>query len=299
MGNLSNRTQGFFSDVVTGQGAAHKPTRKYETFSDFQNRNMNHLKATARVFNSMAGEFDEHIACSIPTFRECQLTKAWAISTAIPTNGSMLDIGGSEGTMLKTIATAAPDANFINLEPNKDMSSAFNESKPHNAVDVNMAFLEGFDNVEAYGKIPGVNPEFDVINETMTFQFIKKDRVAFINEVKRLLKRDGIFFTEEKFQLLDKATYIGNENKKDKLHKSKYFTPEQLESKTEQVLVGMSELQADVIDYWDLLNSKFNFANPYWVAGNFRGFMCSDSLDTITLYKSLMGDHLLLHKFGL
>lgn len=295
MSNLSNRTQSFFSDVVTGQGAAHKPSHKYETFSDFKEGDIRHLKATARVFDSMAGEFDEHIACSIPTFRECQLTKAWAIATAIPNGGSMLDIGGSEGTMLKTVATAAPDANFFNLDPNMDMLSAFNRNKPTNALPIPLAFLEGFEGVEAYDPFL---PAYDVINETMTFQFIKKDRVVFVDEVKRLLKSDGIFFTEEKFQHPSKAEYLGNENKKDRLHKIKYFTPEQLAAKTEQVLVGMSELQADVLEYRQLLESKFKFVSAYWVSGNFKGFMCSDSEDTFKLYQSLMGRHLTLHKFG-
>lgn len=295
MENLSQRTQDFFTDVVEGNLANHKPVKPYQTFEDFKESDIRHLKSVARVFDGYKGNFDEHIACSIPTFRECQLAKAWAIASALPKGGSVLDIGGSEGTMLKTAASLAPDGFFFNLEPNEDMCRSFNQNKPENCLPIPQAFQEGFGDVPKYNPY---NPAYDVINETMTFQFIKKDRVAFIDEVKRMLKPEGVFFTEEKFRNNKTWLYQNRETFKDLNHKSKYFTVDQITAKAEAVLTGMQELQAYEDEYVSLLKSKFKHVYAYWRSGNFAGFICSDSHDSVALYGTLLGAALLQTKYS-
>lgn len=295
MENQSSKTQSFFSQVVRGESKTHNPTKKFIPFNHFHEGMLDYLSNTNAVYEGFAGCFDNHIACSIPTFRECQLSKAHAIRHTEDTGAHILDIGGSEGTFLKTVAFMAKDLNCYNLEPNKDMVENFNKFRPTNCHIVPQAFLEGFDDIEA-ADIP--DNSFDVINETMTFQFIKRNRLEFVTEVARILKEDGVFFTEEKFQHKDAGVYARNERKKDTHHKKLYFTKDQITAKAEEVLVGMSELQALSTTYVSILEDQFKYVYEYWSSGNFKGYLCTNSKAALEVYTNYLDANLVWgHRF--
>src|SRR5690554_4070523 len=96
-------TQSFFSDVVSG-GKSQAPVKKWEPEIKLSISE----KKALRAYMGVGGHFDEHIACSIPTFREVSIKTALALADILPDGARVLDIGGSEGTWLKTIATLNP-----------------------------------------------------------------------------------------------------------------------------------------------------------------------------------------------
>jgi len=263
-------TQGFFSEVVSGNSKRYTPKRCYQYEHQFEGQTE---RAVRDYMDSHKGPFDEHIATSIPTFRDIQVATAAAVAKVYTgQDARVLDIGGSEGGWVKAIAQFADVGEAVCLDPNPDMEVAFGATDtPPGAVFERAAFLEGWDDIPAY------NPphKFDVVHESMTFQFIDDERGKKVAEVKRLLKPNGVFLTEEKFRFPE-GVYRANEVLKDTLHKSRYYDNEQLATKAEKVLVGMKSGQADYEKYREILSSNFKHVREYWRAGNFRGFMASD-----------------------
>ena len=274
-------TQGFFSDVVSG-GKAQAPIKKWEPEIRLSTSERKALRAYMRV----GGHFDEHIACSIPTFREVGVKTALALANILPDGAKILDIGGSEGTWLKTVASLNPAINGDVLDPNVDMRKAF-EAHPVKGVNfVQECFAMGFDNIPVYKP----ESDYDIVHESMTFQFITPDRVPFIKEVKSQLSEGGLFLTEEKLRC-DEEEWNEGEERKD-LFKSKYFAPAQLRKKADEVLVGMKSGQAYRNEYISVLQSQFSHVAPYWRAGNFYGYVCSDSRENLLKFMLAFGSEL-------
>lgn len=268
--NVSAKTQGFFSDVVSGKNDKYKPSKPYEyedNFSESQNK-------FKEDYDSRKGEFDEHIATSIPKFRDTQVKKGQAIVEMYPDGAVLYDLGGSEGGFGKAITSQSGGRiKTINLDPNQDMVDAHNSSPVDGADVVKEAFQEGFDDVKAHK--PKVKA--DVVHESMLFQFINKERKSKIKEVKdNYLKNDGIFITEEKFKLSDKTEEKANESAKD-ANKKKYYTDEQISAKGDEVLVGMGENQANFDEYLSDLKNEFKYVSTYWTSGNFRGIIATNN----------------------
>lgn len=68
-------TQEFFGNVVTGGDARYEPSKPYEYEEDFSGSE----RAFQDRYDQKMGNFDQHIATSIPTFRETQIKKGAAI----------------------------------------------------------------------------------------------------------------------------------------------------------------------------------------------------------------------------
>lgn len=281
--NKSSQTQDFFSDVVTGASDRFKPTTPYQVEIQYTPEQ----QAFEQVYSKHRGNFDEHIATSIPRFRETQVQKGTAISAVISQipDARVLDIGGSEGGFVKSI-TEVTGAQSINLEPNPDMAESHKSSPVTGSEVVQEAFYEGFGDVQAYRP----TDKFDVVHESMVFQFITPNRDNFVKEVAdNYLKEGGLFITEEKLKTGEQA-YIENEIQKDTQHKSKYYGESQLKTKAEEILVGMDENQASFQEYLGILRENFDYVGVYWNSGNFYGIVATNSKERFNHFMQEVGD---------
>lgn len=279
-------TQEFFGNVVTGGDARYEPSKSYQYEEIFTGEK----EKFRENYDSKKGNFDEHIATSIPTFRETQVKKGAAIVAMLSgvENPVVYDLGGSEGSWIKTITEESNgQIKTINLDPSPDMQASFNRNKPENSEMAIEAFYQGWDDIPTH--VP--TEKADVVHESMMFQFIDNngERRDYVNEVAdNYLKEDGIFITEEKFKMPTEEEYRKNEALKEP-HKNKYYTKEQQSLKSDQVLVGMKENQASFTQYLSDLRSRFDFVVPYWSSGNFRGIVASNNQAKVQQFLSELG----------
>lgn len=145
----------FFSSVVTGMAGKSDTGVAYETV--IQGRD--DLGEFAQEYADHRGNFDDHIAFSIPGFKEVQMAVGNAVVNTYGPEAVLLDMGASEGSFGKSIS-AMGGPQTVSVDPNQ---------------------------------------QFDVVHEAMVFQFIKNDRPAQISRMKEMMKEDGVLVIEEKF----------------------------------------------------------------------------------------------------
>lgn len=286
--NDAAKTQGFFSDVVSGLSDKYKPIKPWAPVVGFT-KDQSRFKS---IFDKYMGNFDMHIATSIPTFRETQVKVGNAITEMYSgSDGALIyDLGGSEGGFVKAITESSNGSiKSINLDPNPEMAAAHNSKPVDGSEVIQEAFYSGFEEngVEYKAHVP--REKADVVHESMMFQFITPERDQYIKEIKdKYIKEDGLFLTEEKFSQ-EKSVYDANEKKKAE-YKDEYYTKEQQAVKSDDVLVGMKENQADLNKYKKTLEENFNYVAQYWDSGNFKGFVASDSKSKIDQFIEKVGD---------
>lgn len=279
-------TQEFFGDVANGNDAKFKPSKPYEYETQFSDPLAIRVKDS---MDSMKGQFDEHIATSIPTFRDTQVEKGKAIISTYPDGASMIDLGGSEGGFVKTITKESNGKiKTVNLDASSVMATKHNGTPVDGSAFEHGAFQQGWEAGDTREAVPTFTPKekYDVVHESMMFQFIEDggERASKLDEIKsKYLKDDGLLITEEKFKLNDPEIYKTNEKLKAN-HKDKYYTKEQQSSKSEHVLVGMEENQASFDNYLDELHNRFEYVGTYWTSGNFRGVVASNNKDKFTKF---------------
>ena len=280
-------TQEFFGTVVKGGDERYTPSKSYEYEQEFTPEQDKFRKK----YDDKKGNFDEHIATSIPTFRETQVKKGNAIIKMLEDveNPVVYDLGGSEGSWVKTITEeSGGKIKTINLDPSPEMKEAFDKNKPENSEMSLEAFYSGWDDVPTHEP----KEKADVVHESMMFQFIenKGDRKQYIDEVAdKYLKEDGVFITEEKFKMNTDEEYTKNEKLKES-HKNKYYTPEQQSLKSDEVLVGMKENQANFDQYVKELQDRFKYVKTYWKSGNFRGIIATNNESKLNSFLENLGD---------
>lgn len=280
-------TQEFFGTVVKGGDERYTPSKSYEYEQEFTPEQDKFRKK----YDDKKGNFDEHIATSIPTFRETQVKKGNAIIKMLENVESpvVYDLGGSEGSWVKTITEeSGGKIKTINLDPSPDMKEAFDKNKPENSEMSLEAFYSGWDDVPTHEP----KEKADVVHESMMFQFIenKGDRKEYIDEVAdKYLKEDGVFITEEKFKMNTDEEYNKNEKLKES-HKNKYYTPEQQSLKSDEVLVGMKENQANFDQYVKELQNRFQYVKTYWKSGNFRGIIATNNETKLNSFLENLGE---------
>lgn len=266
-------TQDFFSKVTLGEYG--KPVKPWESRIPIPP----HIVS---IFNSFAGPFDEHIATSIPLYRELQLTLAEVIvkNAYISPWTSLYDIGGSEGAWIKTLSILGVECT-INVDCNKDMQKAFNSNLPDtiNICQFALAsFLEPTDGVPKF--VPPVKA--NIVHAGMAFQFMSFNRNACIEEViNNYLLPNGLFLIEEK--LLTGDEWEEGELFKDNF-KRQYYTEEQLQAKENDVLKNMHNNLVSKEDLLSVLYEHFENVYCYYKAGNFYGYACSNSVHTINRF---------------
>lgn len=237
------------------------------------------------TYKQFAGNFDQHIETSIPGYRELQVKKGTAITQAFP-GASVLDIGGSEGSWAKAVSTIGGNRT-VNLDPNAAMIEHYRKNPVENAEIAPYAFLEGFEHEGI--QYPRFDPgeTYDIVNESMTFQFISPNRALHVMEVKRLLSDDGLFLTDEKV-ITD--NWEENERTKD-AWKSQFYTQDQISDKQDLLNVSDDEqivgLVGNMVHHHDLevaLESQFAVVHQYWSSGNFVAYACSNNHDTVNAF---------------
>jgi ubiquinone/menaquinone biosynthesis C-methylase UbiE len=264
----------FFEDVSAGRfGKSNKSFVPEQDLSDVA-----HVDAERQKHVS---NFENHIDKSIPMHYEEKTRKIDGIVKSYPDGARVLDIAGSEGDLGKTVsALSGGKITSVTLDPNEEMARQFaDKSQVPGATYAKEAFLHPFDDYKAH------NPaeKYDVVNESMGFQFIDPNRAEQIPEVKRMMTPDGVFLTNEKLKNPD---WTANEAVKDSQFKSKYFGADELaekekkvgfqQSKAEQKSVGMLDNMATQSDYESTLKKNFKHVTQYFDSGNFKGYAASD-----------------------
>lgn len=266
----------FFSDVTRGMGG-HKPHSSWRPILPVPDP----ISYTFAIFQ---GEFDRHIATSIPLYRELQLKQVEALielyANKSPDTAHLLyDIAGSEGSWVKTLCEFGWSF-AVNIDCNADMKEWFNCTIPKRGVAVfaHNSFLGDVEGVKAF--VPPAKA--DVVHAGMAFQFMPYNIESCLKEVKDLyIKPRGLFLIEAKVKQEDEAEWIANEYLKD-LFKSRYYTAEQLSLKSGTVLKDMHDNLCTRNHLETALHDKFNYVKMYYQAGNFVGYACSDWDTTVS-----------------
>lgn len=269
----------FFSDVTAGRYGFSNV--KYEPYIDIKREDRIEF---IEEYVKHRGNFDDHIAKSIPGHKEIQVITGTAITNLFKNKkASVLDIGGSENSWAKAISGVSEGKiKTTTLDPNPEMKK-FSDNK--SSVDGNEyipeAFMEGYDNIKAYDP----DKKFDVVHESMVFQFINDNRAPQIKYIKdNLLGKDGLLIVEEKFFT---ENYESNEEVKDR-YKEKYFTKEELANKKKRVLnkegdaaEGMESNMIKESSMIKILKDNFKNVKEYWSSGNFKGYVASNNSNLV------------------
>ena len=289
----------FFTNVTAGKfGKSEVP---YQPVLDNA-----HAGAFDKAFASHAGHFGDHIAKSIPTFRDVQVRKGHAIVAAFGGRpGTLLDIGGGEGAFAKSITQMSRGLIRTRvLETNPAMQSHFHSHTRVPGVEFDArAFHQGWreDDGREIQALHADNSEtrFDIIHESMVFQFISPDRGTHFAQVKRLLNPGGLFITEEKVRTPE-TVWNHNEKFKDNNHKNRYFSATELADKDKVVgfqqdkgdakTVGMVANMAEHDALEQILMGLFRYVYQYWDAGNFKGYAASDDRQRASAFLQAVGD---------
>ena len=118
------------------------------------------------------------------------------------------------------------------------------------------------------------------------FQFVNNNREKQVKGVQELMTPEGIFVTSEKFHTANEAA---NELKKYD-HQRKYFSPDQLTEDKQTIVSGMADDMVNDVEYFNILKKNFKFVEEFWNAGNFKGYLASDSLEVLKEFKNNVGD---------
>ena len=323
-------TQEFFSDVIDGIDPRYKPQKPYQQIIELNNPKLYAFQDDYNVFIKGGGNFNQHIFTSIPTFYETQVAKMQGITNMIEKNKlvaddlfdrpiisdvkgprpyRILDIGGTEGAWAKALAKNNPLVNIEVLDPNRAAKLAFesgdivtnakflNQAFTHVVEDQGKMFVEGgvtepvkflvFDNENP--PLKNAN-RWDIVHESMAFQFISSERAKQIKYIKEnVLTTNGVLIIEEKFLDDSQAIYDANEIQKNNF-KSQYYTQEQLADKKLNVLLDMEGNQISVQEVQKILGENFNHVEQYWDAGNFKGFVASDDAKKVEDFTNGIND---------
>ncbi len=237
-------------------------------------------------FNSIAQEFDDHVRKSIPHFGDfidCLRGEIVKLSyNRFENFTNVLDICGSTGLFGHQLFEEGFKGSYVNLDGSPEMCKISNEfSKEHL---FHTTLMEGFMaswEDESGVHIPEFNAKenyrtFDIVIESLGFQFFTQSRIAEVAEVAKLLNYDGIAIFVEKFSNMNQNLWEANEHLKDELWKSKFFTPEEIEAKRKNVLQDMGEYCYDYDEFVSVLCSQFEYVKRIYKAGNFAGYACSN-----------------------
>ena len=307
----------FFDQVTRGLAGKSDTGKAYEpvipSLRDAFSRPGSTASEFAVEYAKHRGNFDDHIAMSIPGHREVQMAVGDAIRRTFEGQARVLDIGASEGSFIKAIS-ALTDGRIqtTGVDFNPGMTKHFNEHSQVEGSDYQEAAFvaspveEGQllwtedDGQEVYGFRP--NGPYDVVHESMVFQFIKGEaganraRESQIARVHELTAEDGLAIIEEKIVADDGQENLRRETQKDG-YKAQYFTPGEMERKRQEVLQrggdeaeGMNDLMVRESRLEQILGAQFDHVHQYWDSGNFKGYVVSDNADTISRFLDNLAD---------
>lgn len=232
-------------------------------------------------FNEISNEFDTHVRHSIPLFDEAIEQIAYAIAKT-HRDGVILDICGSTGEMGRLLRKYGFRGTYVNIDGSPKMIAEMNKrNATHERIHGVLGGYYASWTDESGIDIPEYTlddlcaqfGEFDVIVESLGFQFFTQERRKYVKDIMTHSK-DVVFI--EKFKTEDLLEWNTNESLKDRFHKSKYFTDKQIEDKKRDVLVDMGEYLA-YYDTFEVILDEFltltgDKAKMFYHAGNFRGY---------------------------
>lgn len=241
--------------------------------------------AKAYDLYSAGGNFTGHISKMIAGFAEKQVRVAEAIVKSGAKN--FLDIGTSEGGMIKTVS-ASSNIKSVGIDPNPQMMENFNTTPEVKNAEYRLEAFEASWTDDGGQEIKKFTPKqkFDVVNEDYAFQFMNNDRAAQIAAVKGMMTEDGILVTSEKFHT---ANQEANEKMKYK-HQEQYFNAEELTEDKQTIVTGMADDMVNDVEYYQTLQDNFKHVIEFWNAGNFKGFLASNNLEKINKFQEDIGD---------
>ena len=234
---------------------------------------------------SAEGNFTGHISKMIPSFAEKQKQVAEGIVKSDAK--SFLDIGTSEGGMIKTVSNNS-NIESVGVDPNSQMKKNFESTPPvEGATFKQQAFQASWTEADGtFIKELKSDQKFDVVNEDFAFQFMNNDRASQVEEVKSLMNPEGVFITSEKFH-----TDNSRSNEQRKLdHQRKYFNESELTEDKQTIVTGMAEDMVNDKDYEKILQDNFKHVEEFWNAGDFKGYIASDSEVKLQKMKDDIGD---------
>ena len=300
----------FFTDATTG-GRKPNTGKRFEPVID-----ISRTDAFSREYEKHRGNFDDHIATSIPGFRETQQAVGNAIAKSLPNGGTVLDIGASEGSFIKAItALSGGKIKTVGLDPNVAMAKFFLEhsSVPGSTYEMAAFGARADEGAHVWDEPDGTpvhffkpKAKFDIVHEAMTFQFISNAREGQVARVKELMKAGGVALFEQKF-IPGHDEFARNEAKKDS-YKALYYSAAELDRKKKDVLergeaavakeekdkeekvVGMHDLMVSPKKFEKILGDNFAHVVQYWDSGNFKGYAASDNPLALSRLVSNIGD---------
>ncbi len=211
-------------------------------------------------FSSVANNFDEHITKSIRGYADLR-DDVVGISKYFVENGTnVVDIGCSQGTMLKRIKdanTQAPTANYVGIEINEDF-------KPHWKNESNLTYkIEDVRQSDALA-----NMSFAI--SLFTFQFLaERDRLSLMKKIYDNLEDGGAFVTAEKIFSMNAKV----QDMVDSLYydfKRKSFSEKEILDK-EQELRHLAKLTTEHLLISKLHSIGFRGIQVFWRNFNFIG----------------------------
>ena len=332
---LGQETQNFFNELISGMNPDLKPNKPYQQIIELNHPQLTEAQDIYNKYVLQGGDFNPHYYTSIPTVYEAQIVKAQALvnmfkdgnfvdSPFVSDRINILDIGGTEGTWSNTVAELGGNQFYVeNLEPNPKANELYNAIEtPANSEIRNQAFSYLIDDQGKYFDKPsevkfadfgaggtpdkatglrnpnafGSGRRYQVVHESMTFQFVDANRKAQINFIAdNLLTDDGVLLIEEKFTNND-VIYQNNEKMKDDF-KRLYYTEEQINSKAQNIVGPMGDKQVSVQEIENILGNRFKYVNQYWDSGNFKGYIASNNpiaetfVDEIHLLDTSLTNH--------
>ena len=296
--------ESFFDDVTRGKSEKFIPSN-LENYQGAITLNPDQ-EAFKRLRQGYSGNFDQHIKTSIPGFDEVQNAVGNAVVRTLPQGGTFLDIGSSEGALLKAIVEGSEGRiRAHGVDPNLGMYETFNaKAIPQGATMERSAFGAPQD----YGKLawdaddtgPATNffnPQnpYDIAHEAMVYQFISNERKPQMEAMKAALRPGGLMISEEKFGNV-KPLYNFNEAQKD-AYKSQFYTPQQIETKRQEVLMGggdaiegMNDYQVSQDEMERIISDLYGNRAQFWDSGNFKGYAASDDKYLLDDFIGNLGD---------
>jgi tRNA (cmo5U34)-methyltransferase len=213
-------------------------------------------------FSSVANGFDEHITKSIRGYADLRDDVVGISRYFILDETNVLDIGCSQGTMLKRIKdenTQAPNANYTGIEINKDFQQHW---KPETNLNYKVEDVRESDALS--------NMSFAI--SLFTFQFLaEKDRLSLLQKIYDNLVDGGAFVTAEKIYSMNAKV----QDMVDSLYydfKRQSFTEKEILDK-EQELRHLAKLTTENLLISQLRSVGFRGIQIFWRNFNFIGVL--------------------------
>jgi tRNA (cmo5U34)-methyltransferase len=213
-------------------------------------------------FSSVANGFDEHITKSIRGYADLRDDVVGISRYFILDETNVLDIGCSQGTMLKRIKdenTQAPNANYTGIEINKDFQKHW---KPETNLNYKVEDVRESDALS--------NMSFAI--SLFTFQFLaEKDRLSLLQKIYDNLVDGGAFVTAEKIYSMNAKV----QDMVDSLYydfKRQSFTEKEILDK-EQELRHLAKLTTENLLISQLRSVGFRCIQIFWRNFNFIGVL--------------------------